>query len=610
MTQTSRQQPKKPAIFHITVLSAYFHVFMEWLFFITKPSALSPLSLFEKSKVLIVSGGVAAFVLLAALAILSVPARLIKNPKWKMRFSVLRFVPSALMLSVTALILLDNFTYTLFKFGIITTLGAWRIVYIAIFLLTFRWMFRFCQRTARTLRKTASFLVLGLLALSLAGVLTTYLSRVPHLGSSSIKIQSSAERPSIIILGADGLSAGYLSAYGYSLETTPFLNELTQTSLVAGNAFPNASSTTASTISALTGKAPVEVNVLRYPDVLTNEDSFEHLPGILKDQGYRTVQIGAPYYVDAEQVNMLNGFDIVNGNSLEQPALDALRAVLGNSPSTYFIQMIAERAFDRLLHIFFLEDMKNPFAEVNNPKVRLTDAERVDQIIDLLEQSDRPLFVFAHFMDTHGPLFSSEQDVFPNESTDDDQEWDMGRYKDAILSFDQRVQEIYSYLAQSGKLDDTILVIYTDHGYRYTVNQRIPIIIHFPRHEHAGIRRNNVQVMDIPVTLLDYLGISRPEWMTGFSMLGDEPPADRRIVSIVAGSPKKVKPPFYQIKTVQVVVCQKWYTWNVQENIWKSGMVRGHTAPCADQILPPDAEIQQMMLEYLDEHGFDTGSLR
>jgi len=283
--------------------------------------------------------------------------------------------------------------------------------------------------------------------------------------------------------------------------------------------------------------------------------------------------------------------------------------VLGNSPSTFFIQTTAARAAERLLHIFFLQDMKNPFAEVNNPKVRMTDAQRVDQIISLLEESERPLFIFAHFMDTHGPNFSAGNDTSTT-TTNNEEKWDTGRYEEAIQGFDGHVRDIYSYLERSGELDNTILVIYTDHGYRYTVNQRVPILIHFPKDEHAGRRRNNVQVIDIPATLLDYLGITRPAWMTGSSVLSDEPPADRKIISIVAGSPRKIAPPFYQIKTVQVIVCQKWYTLNVQENSWKTGLNRGHTAPCAEDTLPPDAEIRQWILEYLKNYGYDTSSLQ
>ena len=601
---------KKISILTLTALSAYFHVFMEWMFFVTKPSSLSTLPVFEKLNVLFVSGGIIVLLLLTASVALSIPSLLTQNSKWKVRPSALYLLPAASMLSVTALILLDNFTYTLFKIGIITTLNAWRIIYTLIFILILRWMFRFVKRILPGLGRPASLLTLSLFALSTIGILTTYFSNPIRPDGLKTKAKTSTDLPNIIILGSDGLSANYLSVYGYKTETTPFLTQLAKTSLLAENAFTNASSTTASTASVFTGREPAEVNVYRYPDILTNDDSFKHLPGVLKNRGYQTIQIGTPSYVDAEKLNLLNGFDIVNNRSMEQPVFDALRSILGNSPSMQFIQTVTERATERLLHIFFLEQMQNPFASVNDPKFRMTDAERTDQIIHLLETSNRPIFIFSHFMNTHGPKFSSEHISSLDGSTEEEAEWDLALYQEAIQSFDNHVHEIYNYLVQSGKLDNTILVIYTDHGYRYAVNQRIPIIIHFPNNEHAGVRRNNVEVIDIPVTLLDYLDISSPEWMTGWSMLGDEPPAERRIVSIVAGSPRKIKPPFFQIKTVQMIVCQKWYALNVQENKWTSGKINGHTNPCPNELLPSDDEIRLEIWKYLEAHEYDISSLQ
>ena len=610
MNQSSSNPTNNPlAILSLTIFSVYFHVCMEWLFFVTKPSELSAIPFFEQVKVLLAGSGIIALLLIAGLLLISIPALLVRNPKWKGRLQALRFVPALLMLSITALILLDNFTYTVFKFGIVTTTNAWRMVYIVILIIFLRWMFRFTKGALPKLKRSASFLSGGLFALSWTVILVSYFSQTTPFNGFQFKRQSS-DRPNIIILGADGLSASYLSVYGYKTDTTPFLTELAKTSLIAENAFSNASSTTASTTSALTGKEPAEINVYRYPDVLTNDDSFEHLPAILKGLGYKTVEIGTPYYVDAEKLNLLNGFDIVNNKSMEQPVLDALRVLLGNSPSTQFIQIIVERSTERLLHIFFLEDMQNPFEAVNNPKVRMTDAERVEQIIDLLDTSNRPVFVFAHFMNTHGPAFSSEQASPSESSSDHEEDWDVDLYIQAIQSFDEHVREIYTHLIKSGKLDNTIILIYTDHGYKYAVNQRIPILIHFPKNENKGLRRNNVEIIDIPVTLLDYLDIPHPEWMTGWSMLGEEPPADRRIVSIIGSSPRKVKPPFYQIKTVQVIVCQKWYALNVQENIWGTGIIKGHTSPCANEKLPPDTEIRDEILKYLDSYGYDVSSLQ
>ena len=609
--QTKHNRRTWLALFNLTLFSAYFYAFMEWLFFVTKPSSLSTLTPLDAGMVLSLTSGIVALLSISILIVLSLPAWLARNSKWRPHLPAIGYIVPALMLSITALIMLDNFTYTIFKFGIVSTKGMWRAAY-ALGFIFFLWQaFRYVGRTVRKRRKKyASFLGFGLLAVSMGAILAISLSRDADLGGFNTRyLKSSANRPNIIILSSDGLSASYLSTYGYTHETTPFLSQVARNSLVAANAFSNASSTTASIASVLTGREPATVKVYRYPDILTGQNSFEHLPGILKQYGYKAVEIGTPYYVDAEKLNLLDGFDIVNNHSLDQPALGLLRTILGNSPSTYFTWMIAERASERLLHIFFVKQMKNPLAEATDPNARMTDEERVDQIINLLDNADRPIFIITHLMDTHGPAFTSHEKVFsPGSSAD--AEWDKGLYEDSILSFDGHVEKIYDHLAQTGQLDNTILVIYTDHGFKYAVDQRIPIIIHFPKNGYAGIRDNNVQIIDIPVTLLDYLGIPKPAWMTGTSLLGGEPSTERHIISIVAGSPKKIAPPFYQIKIVQVIVCQKWYALNVQENTWDSGNIYLHTTKCEENLLPSDLEVRQEIIDYLEKYGYDTSSLQ
>ena len=616
MTQASPTTTKKPnynwrTLAILTIYSAYFYAFMEWIFFVTKPSSFSILTLFEKIKILAVTSGIVALILLACVLILAIPALFVRDPNWHPRLRYLTYLPSAVMLSITALIMLDNFTYTVFNYGIISTGGIWRAVYALGFLVLTWWVSRQIKHRTQKRRTPSSFPALGLLIVSLAFILPIVFSHNTNLnGLNKDALKPSAKRPNIIILGGDGLSAKYLSVYGFEKDTTPFLKKMAKTSLVAENAFPNASSTTASTTTMMTGREPITVKVYRYPDVLKGNDSFEHLPGILKREGYTTVEVGTPYYVDAQELNLLDGFDIVNNQSLNQPTRIVLQKILGNSPSTQFIWTINERASERLLHIFFIQEMKNPLKEVNNPEATVNDKQRVKQILDAVDhaQSDHPVYVFAHLMDTHGPHFSSDKQVFSSSSTD--QEWNKDQYEDAILSYDGSVRTIYDHLAETGQLDNTIIVIYTDHGFQYTVWSRIPIIVHFPNGTHAGTRKNNLQIIDVPATLLDYLSIAQPTWMTGTSFLNNEPPADRQIVSIVAGSPSKIKPPFYQIKIVQVLVCKKWYTLNVQENSWDTGLVSDYKSNCGQTLLPADNEIHKIILDYLEQYGYDISSLK
>jgi glucan phosphoethanolaminetransferase (alkaline phosphatase superfamily) len=596
-----------PALFVAATANAFFYAFIEWIFFVTKPSALSLLSPFEKARIYFVTGGVIALATLLACLPLLLPALLTKD-KTQKRLATLACLPPAFVASVNALIITDNFTYTVFKFGVTTAEDYWRIPYTVGFLLFFLWTTRQIHRRLFKRRTPAPSLTFSGLALTIGLVLALTSPRADNVAAANEVSAAAQKYPNILIIGGDGLSATYLSVYGNPKETTPFLEKLSTESLFAENAFVNSSSTTASTTSMLTGRYPTDVQVFRYPDALSGDDSFMHLPGILKAYGYHTVEVGVTHYVDAGKLNLLDGFDIVNGRSLNQPIATALRKILGNTPSTQFMATILSRAEERLLHIFFVRSMSNAIKEVEDPTARDTDELRVEQINALFDQADRPLFIFAHFMDTHGPKFSYDQQVFSRD--DAKRDWDVNHYQDAILTFDGNLESLYNHLEETGKLENTIIVVYTDHGFMYTVHNRIPIIIRFPEQAHTGTRSNNLQVIDVPATLLDYLGIQQPDWMSGASFLDGEAPAQREIISIVAGSPKKIQPPFFQIKSVVFTVCQKYYSFNVQENTFTSKLVTGHTAPCDPASLPLEEEIRAKILAYLEAHGYDVSGLQ
>ena len=580
------------ALFNLTVISACLYAGMEWLFFMIRPSSLSILALLDSIKILFVTAGTISIISIALLVILLLPAVAVRNSSWRSQLLILGNIVPALLLSITALIMLDNFTYTEFKFGIISTEDPLRSMYALGFLIFFWLMFISSKRAIWARQKFAFYLALSLLVVSIAAILATRL----------------ASYPNIIILGSDGLSARYLTAYDSNQKSTPFLAMLAQTSLVAENAFPNAGSTTGSTTTVLTGKNTIGTNVYRYSDTLSGRDSLEHLPGILRQHGYETVEIGTPHYVDARKINLREGFDVVNNQSMIERSSDTFSAALGNSLSTPFIQTILERASERLLHIFFIKNLQLLPVMVETSADPQSDEQRVDQIIDLLNHADQPLFIFAHLMDTHGPNFSFEKQVFSSEASVG-KEWDERRYQDALLGFDGHVKRIYEHLAETGQLDRTILVIYTDHGFRYAIHERIPLIIHFPENASSGTRKNNVQNIDIPTTLLDYLGIPAPGWMEGTSLLDSEAPANREIISTTTGSPKEIAPPFHQINIAQLIVCQKWYALNVRRNIFDSGDISGHTSKCDQNRLPSGEQVRQRILEYLEKGGYDISSL-
>jgi len=616
-------------LFIITVLFAYLYIFMEWIFFVSMPSFMSILSLSNKVEIVLLSGFGFSLFTLAIIAAFSIVDLIALIGHFSEFTRYLGPVIPAAILSALALILIDNFSYTVFEFGISTSAGIWRgaygLFFIALSVYIYIQMvnifgFRVKENQRGMSVNKLFYVPVGLLVVSagLAWVKLDYTKIDPV--DAIEKAEQATSRPNILLLGSDGLSAEYLSVYGYYRDTTPTLRELAQTSLVAENAFPNSGNTAGSVISIMTGKLPTQTRVLYPPDILTGLDAYQHLPGMLKREGYRTIEFGAPYYGDAYNLNLQDGFDMVNNRSKREGVLGSLGHNLGYENTAFFLSKLIERISDRILHIFYLREMQNPYKIVTQPVPSTEDEEVISQTLTLFDQSEVPLFIHVHLLGTHGGYFYPKVRVF-SQDAEETQPWMPVFYADAILSFDNYVAEVIDHLQASGQYENTILIIYTDHDQKFQVNERIPLIIHFPENKFAGRITRAVENIDISPTILDYLGLAQPNWMIGESLLQNNPDTSRLIFSMstyevmqnedgnTALDPERNTPPFYQFSYINIIDCQKWYVFDLTTFTWLSGVVSRYTTPCSENNLHSFAEIRQALKARLAEDGFDTSSL-
>ena len=79
------------------------------------------------------------------------------------------------------------------------------------------------------------------------------------------------------------------------------------------------------------------------PDILKNKDSYQHLPGLLKSLGYFNVQLSTPYYGDAYALNLLDGFDLSNGQYTQRSSVYKLINTYIQSDYAYFIYETSNR---------------------------------------------------------------------------------------------------------------------------------------------------------------------------------------------------------------------------------------------------------------------------
>ena len=611
--------------------AAYFYVFMEWFFFVTKPSFMDLMSWIEKLELFFLSSFTLAILSLGLVMVLVGFDYLLSY----IRFSTLpiflgTLIPSFILAAIF-LLLVDNFTYTIFRFGIVSSVGIWRYAYGLGFLILFVYInsrilkalsLRGKPKPPLRISRYLLVLIAGLLIVSAGFVLTRYSVSSSENAQAVNPVEGNNQattRPNILLIGSDGLNASNLSVYGYERETTPVLSELAKTSLMAENVFANSSKSTGSITSMLTGKPAAQTRVLFPPNILQGIDAYQHLPGILRNKDYHTVEIGVRNYVDAYKINMLDGFETVNDRSVAESHLVRSLREMGIGVNAYFASSLVERITDRLQHISFIKEMENPYTIVTQPVGKQHDRERVDQLLKLIRESERPLFVHVHMMGTHGSIFSPDEQKFSIGKTQDEK-WMTDFYDDSILTFDHYIGEILETLEQTSKINNTILIIYSDHSMEYDARFRVPLLMHFPNDEFAGRIETNVQNLDIAPTILDYLDINQPMWMEGNTLLKSDPPENRLIFS--SGAPfgdysqgkwvidsSQVKPPFYQFTSFNIINCEKWYHLDLVNLTWDSGDVPGHTNPCTEDNLLSIDQIKDALAEYLSTNGFDISTL-
>lgn len=602
------------------VLVSFIYVLMEWIFYVTKSSFMDVLSFGEKLGVMLNTGLAVCLVALLIVFItflLDCLFSILITPYHRLVYSV----PAGLLWACLGLILVDNFTYTVFGFGVVTSNTLGRIIYAVGFLGLFVYAIYELNKkhTKQFNRKREQKRLFGNLILIAIMLVSSVLSYNPLQGvlEETDSEISTSNLPNIILISNDGLNAESMSVYGYERETTPFLEELAETALVMENNFTNANKSTGSDTALLTGKSPFDTGVLFPPNTLQDIDMYEHLPGILKRYGYKTISYGVQHFVDVSTVNFQNAFDSINGEENKYSEISDTASQYGYSDAVYFITTIVGRITDRVQHIFFIKVMENTYVTVTEGSESSTLSETTvfTRLISNLEEaqsSNQPLFAHIHLISTHGPTFSLTSQTF-SAGQEQTENWMVDFYDDAILNYDQTIEELVQYLQENGLYDNTILVFYSDHGKGWTVENKIPLIIRFPDGQYAGSVTASTQNMDIAPTLLDYLGIEVPSWMSGESLLGEIDQTRLIFAAEMKDSIMKngsivselIEAPFYQFGYIDVIQCQRFYKIDLQELTMEVYDIENHTDPCSESMLYSEEEIWEKTGEFLTSLGYD-----
>lgn len=351
--------------------------------------------------------------------------------------------------------------------------------------------------------------------------------------------------PNIILLVMDTVRADHCSAWGYHRRTTPFLEELAQTSTTYSRAIAPSSWTLPVHTSLFTGMYPSEHGVLSDRDHPGKD--LPLLAEILKTQGYLTAGFSNNPWASSFR-DLDRGFDVFEEIFRGRRAED---------------KTLLKKNIDRLTHLLFLNDNG---ADKTNRKIQ--------QFLNNLPRSENqpPIFLFVNYMEAHqvynpkipyhrnfegglNSLYEMVQNrniarqqaaVFAGwrELSNDHYRAMINMYDRAISYLDSQIENLIAQLDQRLDPENTLLIITSDHGENFGEHKlndinlidhifslhdsltHVPLMIRFPRGIRVGPDVDDpVQLQDLFHLILNILGISDPnksQWWQN-SILKDSP---------------------------------------------------------------------------------------
>ena len=326
----------------------------------------------------------------------------------------------------------------------------------------------------------------------------------------------SKSKPNILIIGVDSLRAPNLSCYGYPRLTSPHIDQLAAQGTLFENTFSAHIPTTSGYTSMMSGLDvfSTQVVALRHQGSVRSEVTM--LSDLLRGEGYNTACVGLSGNPSSR------GFDTY----LDYKAWGSWTE--GRSDKAQDLNRVFLPELDRLCNadeqFFALLRHMDPHAPYLPPEP----FERMFYHGDPCDPSNdsmEPVLSFKPFRDFHASWM-------PPGITDKD--YVIAQYDGAIAYMDAAIKSILTFLETRGMLDDTIIVLNSDHGETlyehacffdhhglYDSNLHVPLIIRYPSKVPAGKRISGYnQQKDLMPTLLELAGIDSDIEFDGRSLMG------------------------------------------------------------------------------------------
>ena len=374
---------------------------------------------------------------------------------------------------------------------------------------------------ARVVRLSLPFLVAGLVALIVGR--HAQLAWAEH--KAATRPIPAAGSPNVLFLVLDTVRARSLSLYGYARATTPRLEALARRGVRFDEARSAAPWTLPSHATMFTGRWPHELFDSPEQRLGTGVPT---LAGELGRRGYATGGFVANTFYCNAGFGLARGFD----------HYEDFYQVFDASPT----EVLRNSGLGRnLIALAGEEESIRPGGRKDADKIN------ADFLAWLPTTQGRPFFAFLNYFDAHAPYFTPERadkhfGLRPKTPEDveilrawqsrttakaEPYELELARdaYDDCIAYLDAALGRLFDELDRRGTLDNTLIVLTSDHGEEigehnllghgrslYSEELHVPLVVVRPgRNPSTGaVVAEPVSLRDLPATVLDLVGV-RPD---------------------------------------------------------------------------------------------------
>jgi arylsulfatase A-like enzyme len=336
-----------------------------------------------------------------------------------------------------------------------------------------------------------------------------------------------ASRPrNVLLISIDTLRPDHLGAYGYERPTSPVIDVLAKEGVLFERCVSQAPWTAPSHASMLTSLYPSVLKMGKFLEPGTISPAAETVAEVLQAAGFRTCAVTENAYVSPDQ-GMDQGFDtfVMKTNTEESVA----------TVEQWLEEIGVDEPFFLFFHTYDVHEY-DPEGEYAERFVRPYEgmlAEATKSVAEILQSPNQGGHV-ARFTEA---------------------EWRYVRdlYDGTIAYVDRWLGGLLDLLEERGVLDDTLIVLTSDHGEEfgehgssghgftvYDENVLVPLIV---KHPSLTARRvvPQVRLLDIAPTVTDLLGLSTPPAWQGTSLVPMMMGAELELVALTENAHRPYK---------------------------------------------------------------------